>query len=72
MALFTVAGFSPLDNVKVNSTLHDPKHPLPSLLVYLHSMESFIYQQLQRSTVQNDAALIDGLGPYAWAFQRIV
>lgn len=42
------------------------------MILYLHSMESFIYKALQKGTLSQDPQLVDGLGPYAWTFQKIL
>ena len=47
--------------------LGDPDHPVSKTLIYIHSMETFIYEDLKKACLNQDCSRVETLGPYAWA-----
>jgi hypothetical protein len=45
--------------------LLDPSHPVTQTLIYIHSMETFIYKDLKKASLEKDITKIKTLGPYA-------
>ena len=66
-ALFTLSGLGPLDRLPTGDSLSTANDVLTNLLLYMNSMESFVYSELQRATVEKDESMVSTLGPYAFA-----
>ncbi len=45
--------------------LYDLSHPVTQTLLYIHSMETFIYKDLKKAYLQKDITKVKTLGPYA-------
>ena len=45
--------------------LFDPDHPVTQTLIYIHSMETFIYKDLKKASLEKDITKVKTLGPYA-------
>lgn len=41
-------------------------------LVYIHSMESFIYKDLKKASLEKDTRKVKTLGPYAFVMGRLL
>ena len=41
-------------------------------LVYIHSMETFIYKDLKKASLEKDITKVKTLGPYASVMGRII
>ena len=52
--------------------LHDPDHPVTQTLIYIHSMETFIYGDLKKASLNKDITKIKTLGPYAYVLGEIL
>ena len=52
--------------------LHDPDHPVTQTLIYIHSMETFIYKDLKKASLNKDITKVKTLGPYAYAIGTIL
>jgi hypothetical protein len=52
--------------------LHNPFHPVTETLIYIHSMETFIYKDLKKASLQKDITKVKTLGPYAYAMAEIL
>ena len=52
--------------------LDDPSHPVTQTLIYIHSMETFIYKDLKKASLQKDISKVKSLGPYAWVMIEIL
>ena len=70
--LFEMANMGPLDMPLTQSVLSDPYHPITKHLLYLYTMESFIYSTLNRSSRDQIKEQLDYYGPYAAALGYIL
>ena len=52
--------------------LHDPSHPVTQTLIYIHSMETFIYKDLKQASLNKDIRKVKTLGPYALVIAKIL
>ncbi len=52
--------------------LDDLSHPVTQTLIYIHSMQTFIYQDLKKACLKKDITKVKPFGPYAWAMMRII
>ena len=52
--------------------LHDPDHPVTQIMVYIHSMETFIYKDLKKASLNKDITKVKTLGPYAYVLGEIL
>ena len=55
-----------------DNILHDPSHKVTQTLIYIHSMETFIYKDLKKASLQKDVTKILTFGPYAYAITLII
>ena len=61
------------DNPIDSKVYTDPENNLfVQVMVYLWSMESFIYDQVIKGSREQDFSLVDQLGPYQYALQQIL
>lgn len=51
--------------------LYDPYHPVTQTLVYIHTMETFIYNDLKKASLKKDISKLETLGPYAYVLSII-
>ncbi len=47
-------------------------HSVTKILLYIHSMECFLYRELKRASIEKDKTRIRSLGPYAAALSYII
>ena len=52
--------------------LLDPEHPVTHTLIYIHSMETFIYHDLKKASLNKDISKVKTLGPYAYSITFIL
>ena len=52
--------------------LFNPSHPVTQTLIYIHSMETFIYGDLKKASLNKDITKVRTLGPYAAVMGRIL
>ena len=52
--------------------LHDPDHPVTQTLIYIHSMETFIYGDLKKASLNKEITKVKTLGPYAFVMKIIL
>ena len=52
--------------------MYDPTHPVTQTLIYIHSMETFIYKDLKKASLNKDIKKVKTLGPYAYAIALII
>ena len=52
--------------------LTDADHPVTKTLIYIHSMETFIYGDLKKTCLNRDYSKVKTLGPYAYVIRRII
>jgi len=62
----------PFDKPLTYKILEDHKHPVTKRLIYIHSMETFLYKELKRASLQKDETRIPSLGPYSAALSFII
>lgn len=47
--------------------LHNPDHRVTKTLIYVHSMETFIYKDVKKACLNRDCTKVLTLGPFAVA-----
>ncbi len=52
--------------------LYNLNHKVTQTLLYIHSMETFIYKDLKKACLQKDITKVKTLGPYAAVMGRIL
>jgi len=52
--------------------LQNYNHSVTKTLLYIHSMECFLYRELKRASIEKDKTRIRSLGPYAAALSFII
>ena len=52
--------------------LDDHSHKVTKFLLYLHTMETFIYKELKNASINQDDERIETLGPYAMCLSYIL
>jgi len=52
--------------------LEDFNHPITKKLIYIHSMETFIFNDMKKASLNKDETKIPTLGPYAAALSYII
>ena len=52
--------------------LKNPDHPVTKTLIYIHSMETFIYGDLKKACLNRDCSRVETLGPYAYVLGEII
>ena len=52
--------------------LDNPRHEVTKFLLYLHTMETFIYKELKNASRNQDDERIGSLGPYAMCLSYIL
>ena len=70
--LFDLAKLGDLDKSLTPKILSNPDHPITRHILYLYSMESFIYDELNRATREKDESKIKYYGAYAAALSFII
>lgn len=70
--LFDIAKLGDIDKPLTPSILSDPAHPVTTYILYLYSMETFIYSELNRACREKDASKIKYYGAFAAALSYII
>jgi hypothetical protein len=52
--------------------LEDPKHCVTKFLVYLHTMQTFLFSDLKKASLEKDETKIKSLGAYAICLSYIL
>ena len=52
--------------------LSNPDHPVSEIILYLYTIDSWLFSQINSGSREGDQAKIETLGPYAKAFGRII
>ena len=50
----------------------DPEHPHVKAILYIYSLESFLFDRLNQSQRDQDSSVVQTLGPFAVALTRII
>ena len=70
--LFDFANLGDLDNPLTPKILSDPNNVITRHILYLYSMESFIYGELNKATRDKDKSKIKYYGAYSAALSFII
>ena len=70
--LFELANLGDLDKQLSKKVLSDPTHNITKLLLYIYSMECFIYTDLNKACRDQDQSKIQYYGAYAAALSYIL
>ena len=70
--LFKLADLGNLDKPLTADILSDPDNKITKHILYLYSMESFIYPELNRASREKDESKIKYYGAYAAALSYII
>ena len=70
--LFQLADLGDIDKPLTAKILSDPLNKIVQLILYIYSMESFIYQDLNRATRDKDQSKIKFYGAFAAALSFIL
>ena len=61
-----------MDQELTSEILCDAYHPVSKTLVYIHSMETFIYANLKKACLCKDISKVETFGPYAKVMVEII
>jgi len=70
--LFEIANLGDLDKPLSPLILSNPEHKVTKHIIYLYTMESFIYPKLNEACREKDTSLIEFFGPIAAALGWII
>ena len=70
--LFDLANLGNLEKPLTTKILSNPDHPITKHILFLYSMESFIYADLNKATRDKDETKINFYGAYAAALSYII
>ena len=70
--MFDLADFGDLDEPLTTKILSNPDHNITKHILYLYSMESFIYEELNRASRDKDKSKIKYYGAYAATLSYII
>ena len=70
--LFDLAELGSLDKPLTTNILSDPGHKITKHIMYIYSMESFIYEELNRASREKDEKKIKFYGAFAAALSYII
>ena len=70
--LFKLAKFGDINKPLTPHILSDPSHKVTKHLLYIYSMETFIYADLNRACRDKDTNQLEFYGPYAAALSYII
>lgn len=74
LKLFDLAKVEKMDMDKplTAKILSDPKHPFVMRMLYIYSMQSFVFEQTNKVSRDKDVSKIEFYGPFASAFSFII
>ena len=70
--LFLIAKLGDLDKPLTPKILSDPHHPITRHTLYIYSMESFVYGELNRASRLKDKSKIKYYGAFAATLSYII
>ena len=70
--LFEIANLGDLNKPLTSKILSDPYHSVTKHILYLYSMETFIYSDLNRASREKDITKIKYYGAFAAALSYII
>ena len=68
---FMVAGINGKDLNEVPNYI-DPEHPHVKAILFVYSLESFLFTIINKSSREKDTSVINTLGPFAVAISNII
>ena len=71
VTFFKVAGIQDSDLKKV-PVCDEPEHPHVKTIIFVYSLESFLFSEINRSSREKDVGAVDTLGPFAVAISNII
>ena len=70
--MFEIAKLGDLDKPLNSKILSNPYHPITKHLLYIYSMESFVYSDLNKACRSKDEDKIKSFGAYGAALSYII
>ena len=70
--MFDLANLGDLDKPLTKKILSDLKHPVVKHIIYIYTMECFIYDEINNAIRTKDCSKIKYYGAYAAAFSLII
>ena len=70
--MFDLVNLGDIDKPLTPKILSDPEHEITKHLLYIYSMESFVYSDLNRASREKDLLKIKFYGAYAAALSYII
>lgn len=70
--LFDMAKLGDMNKPLNPKILSNPNHKITRHILYLYTMESFIYSDINKTSREKDASKIQLYGPYAAALSYII
>ena len=70
--LFDIAKLGDIDKPLTPSILSNPNSPITTYILYLYSMETFIYTELNKACREKDLSKIKYFGAFAAALSYII
>ena len=70
--LFNKADLGPLDRPLTQKILTNPRHPIVKHILYLYTMECFIYADMNKASREKDSTKIKYFGAFAAALSYII
>ena len=61
-----------IDNLKTVPNTSDPNHAHVKTILFIYSMECFLFKKLNKASRDKDQSVIKTLGPYAVAMSKII
>jgi hypothetical protein len=61
-----------IDNLSEVPVVSNPDHPHVKAILFMYSMESFLYKRINKISRDKDSSSISTLGPFAVALTRII
>ena len=71
VTFFKVAGIQDSD-LKKMPVFDQPEHPHVKAIIFVYSLESFLFSEINRSSREKDTRVIDTLGPFAVAISNVI
>jgi hypothetical protein len=63
---------SGIENLSQVPNTSDPEHPHVKAILFIYSMESFLFKRLNEVSRKKDGASIENIGPYAVALTMVI
>lgn len=70
--MFDIAKLGDMNQPLTPEILQNPDHNITKHLIYIYTMESFLYPELNKACRNKDKVMIKYFGPFASAFGFII